>query len=316
MNIPILFLVFNRPDNTKEVFEAIKQTKPQKLYIAADGPRQNKKGENELVNIVRKIVTQIDWPCELNTLFRDHNLGCKFAVSDAITWFFNQEDYGIILEDDCLPSSTFFRFCEEMLLKYEHNDKIMAISGTNITQNECLNSSYFFSKYALMWGWASWARAWKKYDVEMKSLPDFFNKDGLNKLNLGGKPFIKTWTSLLNRTYREEIDTWDYQWIYCCWLNNGLTIVPSVNLIKNIGFSSDATHTLFYDPIKTNLKIFNLDFPLKHPLIIKPNKSFDKFIGKYWFHATWKNIYKIKLLSIPIIMKLNLWVKSARMFIK
>ena len=156
LETPVLFLVFNRPDTTAQVFEAIRQAKPPRLYVASDGAREDKEGELEKVKQVREIVSQVDWNCEVKTLFRDKNLGCKIAVSSAIDWFFEQEEMGIILEDDCLPHPTFFRFCQELLERYRDDERIGMISGNNFQfGRKCTDYSYYFSMYSHIWGWAS-----------------------------------------------------------------------------------------------------------------------------------------------------------------
>jgi hypothetical protein len=302
---PILFLVFNRPDTTKEVFEVIRKVKPHKLYLASDGPRANNIIERSLVNEVREIISKIDWKCEVKTFFREKNVGCKFAVSEAINWFFSNEEYGIILEDDCLPDPSFFSFCQILLNKYRHNDNIMSICGSNINENLSTEYSCYFSKYPLMWGWATWSRAWEKYDVYMKEYPQFFKNNGLKKLNMGGIPFISSWKEIFDKTYLGEIDTWDYQWIFSCWNNNGITVAPKINLVKNIGFSENATHTKITDPIRSSLQIHKLDDNLNLPDFLSINYQADLYISKYWFHITWINLIKSKLLKIYIIKYLN-----------
>ena len=172
----VLFLVFNRPDTTAQVFEAIRQAKPPRLYVAADGPREGREGEVERVDKVREISMAVDWPCEVKTLFREKNLGCKYAVSSAITWFFEQEEQGIILEDDCLPSQSFFWFCEELLNEYMYDQRIWQICGFSPLVNK-IKESYYLSKYSPIWGWASWRRAWSAYDAEISSWPIVKNSE-------------------------------------------------------------------------------------------------------------------------------------------
>ncbi|WP_342071496.1 hypothetical protein [Yoonia algicola] len=305
LHTPVLFLVFNRPDTTSLVFDAIRQARPQRLYVAADAARDGKEGEAERVALVREIVMAVDWPCEVKTLFREKNLGCKYAVSGAISWFFEQEPAGIILEDDCLPSQSFFWFCQEMLDRYQDDDEIMAVTGTNITSRIKFDGSYFFSNYALMWGWASWARAWKKYDLELESWPSDDDGKLLRELRPGNYAFQVTWKRLLQRTYEGEIDTWDYQWIYSCWRHRGLTIAPTVNLVRNLGFSDDATHTFGFDPIRSNLALNELNWPIVHPNERYVHADADRFIGRYWFSETWASIIKTSLLKFWLISKLN-----------
>ena len=303
----VLFIVFNRPDTTAQVFEAIRQAKPPRLYVAADGPREGREGEAERVVKVREIATAVDWPCEVKTLFRNENVGCQFGPRLGIDWFFQHEEYGIILEDDCLPSQSFFWFCEEILERFQDDDSVMAVTGTNITRELTFEADYFFSKYALMWGWGSWRRAWVKYDPDLSDWESLKKRKWLKRLNIGGLPFEYTWQRIFDRTIhlRDEATWWDYQWIYTCWLHNGLTIAPAKNLIRNLGFDGDATHTFGHDPYRSNLIPEEIYFPLKHPKNLVVNYDADAFISRHWFHASWINLIKSLILALPGAKMLN-----------
>lgn len=260
----VLFLVFNRPDTTKQVFEAIRKAKPPRLYVAADGPRTDKSGEAEKVEQVRRIETIVDWDCEVKTLFREENLGCGKAVSSAITWFFENEEEGIILEDDCLPSQSFFWFCEELLERYRDDMRVMVVSGDNFQFGKRRTDySYYFSRYNHCWGWASWRRAWRYYDKDIENWP-FIRFNGYLFDILQDKRTAKYWAQIFETVYRGKIDTWDYQWTFSCWIQNGLTILPNVNLVSNIGFGEDGTHTKAANKIAMILAL-EITFPLKHP---------------------------------------------------
>ncbi len=239
LKTPILFLIFNRPDTTQRVFEQIALQKPLKLYIAADGARESKTGEFDLCETTRKIVETITWPCEVKKLFREENLGCKIAISSAINWFFEQEEEGIILEDDCLPHPDFFNFCEAMLDRYRTNDKVMHISGNNFQEGlRHGESSYYFSSYAHIWGWATWKSAWKKYSL-------LLNPEEANALiDKRFKHFLerKYWRMVVAKLQSGEFNTWDYQWTMALWKYEGLAIIPNINLISNIGFGEASTH--------------------------------------------------------------------------
>ena len=266
LNTPVLFLVFNRLDTTKLVFQAIRTAKPPKLYIAADGARENKEGETEKVKAVREfILHNINWECEVKTLFRNENLGCKYAVSEAVDWFFNNEEMGIILEDDCLPSQSFFWFCEELLVKYKDDMRVWHISGDNFQSGLIRgDGDYYFSKYNHIWGWATWSNRWDYYDVEMKSFSRF-NKEGLIKSIFYKNDTKKYWSAIFTRVSQGKIDTWDYQWTYTALCNNGLSITPNKNLISNIGFGPEATHTFDLGSPQSVLESEEVSFPLKHP---------------------------------------------------
>ena len=265
LKTPVLFLVFNRLDTTKQVFEAIRQARPPRIYVAADGARVNKEDESEKIQAVRDHVMQnIDWDCEVKTLFRDENLGCKYAVSGAITWFFENEEQGIILEDDCLPSQSFFWFCEELLDRYKDDFRVWHISGDNF-QNGIKrgDASYYFSKFNHIWGWASWADRWSHYDVEMSSFSQF-KDDGLIASNFSEKKDQLYWLNVFDRTFNGEVDTWDYQWTYTVLSNSGLSILPNKNLISNVGFGADATHTKDLDSLYSQISSTDLIMPLAH----------------------------------------------------
>lgn len=239
----VLFLVFNRPDTTSVVFEAIRKAKPPRLYVAADGPRSHCVGESEKVAKVRQIATAVDWLCEVKTLFQEENLGCRHAVSGGIDWFFEHEEQGIILEDDCLPHPDFFTFCETLLDHYATDERVWVVTGDNFQDGiQRGTASYYFSRYNHVWGWASWRRAWTKADMDIAFWFDW-------KVSHGWREFWEDplernfWETIFDQMSRNEIDTWDYPWVASVWYYNGLTAVPNVNLVKNIGFGADATHT-------------------------------------------------------------------------
>lgn len=274
---PVLFLVFNRPDTTQKVFDAIKKVKPKKLYVAADGPRENKEGEKEKCEEVRNIIKQVDWDCKVETLFREKNLGCRDAVSSAITWFFDNVEEGIILEDDCLPSTSFFRFCDELLERYRDDTRVWHIGGTNPLKEKVPNS-YYFSKYNRIWGWATWRRCWENYDKKIIFWPDVKKQDIL--LNVASKKEVISFTKKFDAAYYNKINTWDFQWALIKLLN-GLSVIPCVNLVSNIGFSDDATHTKIKNDKLSDLKRFELDFPLVHPPFYVINRKMDDLWNKY-----------------------------------
>lgn len=243
LQTPVLFLIFNRPDTTMLVFESIRQAKPKVLFIAADGARHDKPGEMDKCEACRTVVDLIDWPCEVKTLFRDKNLGCKIAVSSAINWFFDQNELGIILEDDCLPDPTFFQFCEVALEKYRYDNRVMHISGTNFLFNGVKhNYSYYFSQYVSIWGWASWARAWKLYDPDLKLWP-LYKQENLLANVLNDQTEVSYFSGIFDELHLQKFDTWDLQWFYTLFFNRGASISPAMNLVSNIGFGPDATHT-------------------------------------------------------------------------
>lgn len=304
----VLFLVFNRPDTTKQVFEAIRMAKPPRLYIAADGPRAGNTGDLEKVAMVRKIATSVDWLCEVKTLFREDNLGCKYAVSGGINWFFENEEMGIILEDDTLPSKSFFWYCEILLKKYKEDLRIWHITGNNFHFGWKQNvkfSYYFGGIYGSIWGWATWRNRWKHYDVEMKSYGTLNQKKFLEKRYDGSdavKRKIKDFDLI-----KKGFDTWDFQWVYARWINNGLTIISNVNLVKNLGFGVDGTHTHSKNDKRADMEYFDIKIPLIHPNSItrdhlSEKKFYDDFIKNTLLSKIKKMIKKI-LWSIEWVKK-------------
>ena len=278
LNTAVLFLVFNRLDTTKQVFEAIREAKPPKLYIAADGARESKEGEDKKVQEVRDfILSNIDWDCEVKTLFRDNNLGCKMAVSSAIDWFFQNEEMGIILEDDCLPSQSFFWFCEELLERYKDDMRIGQISGFNYGyKNKDLKYDYFFSKYPMIWGWASWRNRWNSYSLNMIDLDEIISTNQLS-LMFNKKELCKK-IDIFKSVKKNLIDTWDYQWSYTLYKNSQFTIIPKNNYILNLGFGNDATHTQGVNPY-TDLGLDESLKQLIHPEYIIQLKELYDFLN-------------------------------------
>lgn len=230
---PVLFTIFNRVTTTRQVFDRIRQFRPKRLYVAADGPRSNREGEREACEATRNVIEGIDWDCELHTLYREENLGCKLAMSSAITWFFDNEEMGIILEDDCCPDPSFFSYCNALLHRYRDEKRVMMITGTNPITPKNVNESYFFSRCFSIWGWATWRRAWAHYDIEMKKWPKVKASKYLQRYY--GFQLGSNMERLMDLTFAGKMDTWDFQWIVTCCSLNGLCITPRNNLISNIG---------------------------------------------------------------------------------
>lgn len=259
-NIPVLFMVFNRPETTRRVFDAISKAKPQRLYIAADGPRDEQ--EEKKCDETRAICNAINWECSVQKLFRNNNLGCKRAVSEAITWFFQHEESGIVLEDDCLPADSFFGFCSSLLKRYMHDDRIAHIGGVNFQKGmKRGEASYYFSRLTHVWGWAGWRRVWQHYNAAIPSFPAFEQQGMINNI-AGHKPFANNWLHSFRNVYEGITDTWDYQYAYLNLINNGLSIVPNKNLVSNIGVGQASTHTAAH-PFQ-NMPLEEMD-ELTHP---------------------------------------------------
>lgn len=273
----VLFIIFNRPDCAKRVFEAIRQYQPSKLYIAADGPRPTVTDDKEKCAATRAITEAVDWPCEIKKLFRDTNLGMKEAVSGAITWFFEQEEEGIILEDDCLPGQSFFHFCHALLAKYRYDDRVMHIGGANLQFGQKRgNASYYFSSMSSIWGWATWRRVWSThYDINM-SLFEEFEKQQLMPFVFPDAEVAAFATNLARLTYEKKINTWDYQLGFSIIINNGLCVVPNKNLVSNIGFAAGGTMATNANDIHANIPIEEIT-ELTHPFFYIPNRQADLY---------------------------------------
>lgn len=280
---PILLIIFNRLDSVKEVFACIRKAGPRQFYIAADGPRPTKEGEYEKCMEVREFVLRhVDWECEVHTLFRDVNLGCGRAVSSAITWFFSEVEKGIILEDDCVPSDSFFDYCDALLDRYQNNDRVMHIAGHNpLHVNRARGASYYFARIQHCWGWASWRRAWERYSFDIEGLDVFLKERRLAAL-FSRRISRDYWKDIFERMRRHEIDTWDYQWVYAILKNDGLCINPVRNLVSNIGFGGDGTHTFDRDSPFANQERYELG-PLMHPRSVKANRRLVERINKVAF---------------------------------
>lgn len=271
-SIPILFVIFNRPETALISFQEIKKVKPSRLYIASDAPRDNVQNEKILVEKTRSLIlSEIDWECEVKTLFHEKNLGCGIGVYSAINWIFENEEHGIILEDDCVVNATFFEYMEELLNRYALDERIGMIAGTNPLIQFHSSSSYIFSKYKSCWGWATWKRAWRNMDLSM----NWRNKDSDSVLMNAGYCGMDYdgWKYKIKCIDNNVVSAWDWQWYFSLSAQNQLCIYPSSNLVSNIGTDANATHT---SGSNITLESFSMEFPIKHPNYIMPNFEFDR----------------------------------------
>jgi len=302
---PILFVVFNKPDTTWRVFEQIRAAKPKRLYIAADAPRPGFPGDELLCKQSRAVVDAIDWDCELKTLFRTENVGCREGVSSAATWFFRHEEEGIILEDDCLPSNSFFKFCDTLLEKYRSDTRIRHITGCNLQQGKKWGrDTYYFSNMTHVWGWASWKRVWNDYD---KNLDKYNGKEIREQLkNIFDDPLIvESWGHIFEEVKAGKVNAWGYQLDFANFFNNGLTIIPNENLISNIGFGPNATHTIDENSIYANIPLKEIE-EITHPVFILPEKQADRIVLNRDFNIAEKR----RKQQLPG-KKIKNWVKFA-----
>jgi hypothetical protein len=309
LTTPVVLLMFKRPDTTQRVFDAIARAKPATLLVVGDGPRNEQ--EAEKVEKTRAIIQQVDWDCKVLTHYSEHNMGCRTRVSSGLDWAFSQVEEAIILEDDCLPAPSFFQYCQTLLEYYRNDERIMLISGDNFQGGQRRTPySYYFSKYNHIWGWASWRRAWNLYEHEMKTWPEVKRLDLLDSV-FDTKQEKLFWSKIFDKMYyKREPDTWDYPWTYTCWIQNGLSILPEVNLVSNIGFGNDATHTKEAVGTYANLPTGDI-WEIKHPPYIVRHRAADLYTFDYPFDgAAMRSITNKILLSLSIIKRRMQIMKS------
>jgi hypothetical protein len=303
MKVPVLVLIYNRVDITKKLFNILKMIKPKILYIAADGPKDNNSIDEINCHKTRKIFNSINWKCKILHKYNEKNKGLKKSVLESINWFFQNEKFGIILEDDCIPSLSFFKFCENLLYKYKNNKKIFCISGSNHSfENTNSKYSYYFSKYPHCWGWATWRRAWKKNNPNINYWPNYKKSKNWNNIHNSDLE-KKYWERIFNKTYLNYFDSWAYSWTLSVWKNKGCTIIPNKNLIKNIGLGINSTNSLFRK--KKEIKsVWEIKDKIMHPASVKIDSKNDDFVFKN--HYKGKNfIYPYRIIHILKILLTN-----------
>lgn len=314
-NVPILFLVFRRPDITMRVFNEIKNIRPKELFVGCDGPRDTVPEETKKVENVRKIFkNEVDWPCEAKIFFRKKNVGSRVAETEAIDWFFNNVNEGIILEDDCLPHQSFFYFCEELLEYYRNNERIMMISGNNFHFGRKYGRySYFFSRHVLTWGWATWKRAWRYNDMNLRNFPDFKAEQKMKDI-YGNYFWKRNYLTNLNKVYNNKLDAWDFPWSYTTFCQNGLVCIPNVNLVSNIGFGVDAVNHTGKPAKIQNIPLEEISFPLSHPQFLIPSKHADDFLlrNAYGFRLDKQIIGYFIVLAIKILKFFKIYAAIKR----
>ena len=316
---PVLFVVFNRPDTTAAVFNRIRDIKPERLFLAADGPREGVAGEKERCKEVRRIIEKVEWDCDVKTLFRTKNMGCARAVSHAITWFFNQVPEGIILEDDCLPDVSFFWYCRELLQKYRTTDRVKLIGGNNYQNGRRRGpGSYYFSRYPETWGWASWRRAWEHFNFEMNDLEETLATPTMVNL-FGSSRERQYWFRQFRQTAKGEMNAWDYQFTYAILKAGGIAVSPQVNLVENIGLYNHPTHVSLRDSRKS-VRPQRLHFPLIHPPMVVDEAAdrythaqiYSRSPGRLWRLLKENGIKNCFLYSLQKLAGLNLFRKRLK----
>ncbi len=291
----ILLLVFNRPEHTRRVLQQLRLLQPTELYVNADGPRPHVPTDAARCAEVRALFAQeVDWPCRIHTRFLPHNLGCRRAVETGISWFFEHVEEGIVLEDDCLPDPSFFPFCFELLERYRSDERVLHIAGSNPAAQVCAqwNASYLFSRFAFIWGWATWRRAWKHYSATFSDLESQWrDPDSAFSQLLPDRAARRYLLDKFRRVRDGEFDTWDYAWFYSVVRARGLCIVPKVNLVHNIGFDDDATHTSTGASKRLVHPAQSMSFPLVHPTQEAPLPEMERA----FFHASQKDPFRLML---------------------
>ncbi len=293
---PVVYIIFNRPRHTRETFSAIRAQRPSRLFIIADGPRPGHPTDVERCREVREIVDLIDWPCEVHRNYADENLGLKRRVSSGLDWVYDQVARAIVLEDDCLPHPDFFPFCETLLERYEDDERVSVITGNNFQGGRRRGSaSYYFSKYNHCWGWATWRRAWQYYRGDLSFWLEWKNsKDWLKKTP--DRLEQHYWASIFDKVYRGEIDSWAYPWTASVWYHGGLTATPNVNLVTNIGFGPEGTHTVASED-QAGLPAYPLG-PITHPARLEQDLRADRYTFDHVFGGLGRRL-RIRLLRTP-----------------
>jgi len=284
IDTPVAIVVFNRPDTTRKVLSGIAQARPRKLFVIADGPRNDHPEDIEKCAAVRKIFDRLDWKCEVSKRYLDTNLGCGKGPAMGISWVFDHVEQAIILEDDCVADSCFFNFCEEILKRYQHDQRIMMVSGrSNLYDRKPRQYSYYLSRLPSCWGWGTWRRAWRYFDIKVRLWPSLRDTSWLSDIMLNSME-IDYWKILFDKAYADagEVDYWDYQWAFACWAHQGLAVLPTTNLIRNIGFGEHATHTKSWADKRAKANIGNMAFPLRHPPHLVRDRDADRVRYQYY----------------------------------
>ncbi|MEQ8970053.1 MAG: glycosyltransferase family 2 protein [Coleofasciculus sp. C1-SOL-03] len=284
MKTPVVFIIFKRPDTTEKVFEVIRQVQPPKLLVIADGPRADQPGEAEKCAATRAIIDQVDWNCEVLKNYADVNMGLKSRVSTGLDWVFSLVEDAIILEDDCSPDPSFFRFCEELLEKYRYDQRVWMICGSNLLgEYKSHLQSYCFSYHSHCWGWATWKRAWQHYDVNMKL---WSNPEIQSRIRdvVGNEQQYDTYKKQFDRVFSGELNTsWALPWLCLRLSQSALSIIPAINLISNIGFNPEGSNTRFLDDSRANLPLQSMSFPLREPAGFARDRGYE--LGRYQRHV-------------------------------
>lgn len=282
-NVPVLLNVFNRPEKTKQLINALRIVRPRQVFLAADGPRPDRNEDIDKCRSTCKELSKIDWPSEQKTLLRDQNLGCDLAVSGAISWFFEHIDYGLIFEDDCVPHPDLFRFAEEIFERFSEDKRIMQISGLSPYPTRQHPYDYHFGRKFRCWGWGTWKRAWSQYSDSVEVYADQI--EAILRSYYPSQVLYIQRMKQYDAFHRGDRDNWDFKWNLACYANNGLAVVPENNLVVNNGFDEDSTHTKNKNHWLVGLKFEPLNFPLRHPPFVYADIEPEEGAEKTLFHS-------------------------------
>jgi hypothetical protein len=277
MRTPVLLLIYRRPELTEKLLAAVRQARPEVLLISADAPHPDRPGEARLCEETRAVLLDgIDWPCQVETRFAKQHLGCRRAVTEALAWAFEHHERLIILEDDCLPDASFFRWCDDLLEQYAQEERILHICGSNLAGCKAPDSmSGYFSRFGPIWGWATWRRSWQLYDVDIKGWPEI--RDSGKLTQLCPEPFEAEWRKeVFDAVHSGGLDTWDYQWAYSRMVNNKVCVIPTVNLVQNIGFGDGSTHSDTASAHRLSISAHAMNFPLMMPQTVTAWQAADQ----------------------------------------
>jgi hypothetical protein len=301
MDAPVLLILYKRPETTRRVFAGIREARPARLYIAGNAPASNDEQELVSVQAARAIAEEVDWPCEVKKLFRTEHLRAKESITSSISWFLREEPEGIILEDDCVVSADFFGFAAAMLERYRDDERVFQISASNFQDgNRRGDGDYYFSRYNHIWGWATWARAWRHADVDLKKL-DVKRFEELARKMIPRVLPRKYWMTMFRYIRSGKIDTYDYQWMISMWLQDGMSIIPNANLVTNIGFGDAATNTTAKSNPWANMAPEPLPGPWRAPSPREVNTEADRYTLDMFFgegRPWWFNVLRLKAVSL------------------
>lgn len=281
IDVAVVLLIFNRPEPTRQVFERIRAARPSRLFVVADGPRAGRLGEHERCAEARAITERVDWTCRVERNYASINIGCGRRVASGLDWAFSLTEEAIVLEDDCLPEATFFPYCAELLDRYRDDIRIGMVSGSNHRRKPVRGgTSYYFCRYGNIWGWATWRRAWNKFDLEMRDWPRWRDDGGVERL-FPQRQVAAFWRRVWDETAAGRHDTWDFAWTFCYLRHGMLGILPRVSLVENIGFGPDASHTAGRQDLAG--KSGAVMFPLKHPTVVAPDLEAEAEASQRYF---------------------------------